>query len=664
MGFNEDAFKKIDDFLIKVLYKKKNSYIKHIDNIVYLKEFTLRFSTLASILSGRKLKVVGSSTLSGIFENVLFLPYSVAVSGKYEINVFIYIYRIIFTLSLFLLGFYKFSFLGSEKRTLIFLLYVNYVHNSLFSNYPKFKDYATFLYPIILEQRQKNLLITFNGVSLVYEICLRKHLVITTCCISYNIDCDVVAEICDNNINSRETINEKFNVIYTALSNLYKNNFFYPIGSVILWGTFEGSDNYIKNYTVFKDFLDVFKKKPKTFKETHNKETVFIKKVEHKESKHGDMPVIPILQNIKTVEEYLNNTRDVDTSDELDDHFNALDDLNISQVVRDSRSVDSIYYKDSILREDFTDINSVVSNSNSFFYYNEWDYTVKKYKKKWCCIVEKDGLLGDSNIIKTKDTYKEYSKLISTIVKDLRYLLNKELWKKRQYIGSDIDLDSYVNNYASIINKDNYSDDRYYLLKRFADKEVVFYILVDLSLSTDSWLGDVSVSSLGKEITLVLGKILDNFNITFSVSFFYSNTHENCTFIKIKEQKICWGKVENYVHSLVPIGYTRIGPAIRHSLDYLKKSKSKNKILIIISDSKPTDYDYYEGDYGVGDIRQAIRECYLCNVTTKSISLVEPILTTHLGKLYGAGNFYCVSSKRDIQRQLLKLLESCLKIRN
>lgn len=663
MGFNENFFRKIDGFILSIVNKKKISNISNVNNVVYLKEFTLRFSNLASTISGKKLKVAGSATLSGIFENVLFLPEYVDVSKKYEINVYIYIYRIIFTLSLFLTGFYKFSYLNDEKKILLFLLSVNYVHNFLFSSYPKFKKYATLLYSIILEQRKINSLGILNGSSLVFEVCLRKHLVLNDLNLQCA-ECTVITEICDNRINSIEDINVKFITVCEKLNNMYEGNSFSLINSVILWGTFEGSGSYIKNYTIFKDFLEVFKSKPKTLKETQNKEVVFIKKVEHKENKYGDMPVIPILQNIKTVEEYRSNTRDVDTSDELDDHFNALDDLNLNQVVRDTRNTESVYYKDSILKEDFTNIvNANIKNQDSF-YYNEWNYADRRYKKKWCCVIEIDGLLCVSDNIKTKEIYKEYSKLINTIIKTLKYLLNRELWKKRQYNGSTIDLDSYVDNYASLVGKVNYSDDKFYLIKRLADREVVFYILVDLSLSTDSWLGDDSVLNLSKGITLIIGKVLNSLSITFAVSFFYSNTHDNCTFVKIKDYKTRWDKAENYIYPLVPSGYTRIGPAIRHSLYYLNKSKAKNKILLIISDSKPTDYDYYEGEYGVGDIRQAIRECYLCNVTTKGISLVEPNLTTHLTKLYGFDNFYSISNKRDIERQILKLLEVCLRVNN
>ena len=35
---------------------------------------------------------------------------------------------------------------------------------------------------------------------------------------------------------------------------------------------------------------------------------------------------------------------------------------------------------------------------------------------------------------------------------------------------------------------------------------------------------------------------------------------------------------------------------------------AKNKWIIVLSDGKPNDYDKYEGQYGIQDIKQALRE--------------------------------------------------------
>ena len=61
-----------------------------------------------------------------------------------------------------------------------------------------------------------------------------------------------------------------------------------------------------------------------------------------------------------------------------------------------------------------------------------------------------------------------------------------------------------------------------------------------------------------------------------------------------------------HAQSIEPSGYTRLGPAIRHSTYRLSQLNSKNKLLILLTDGKPTDYDRYEGRYGIEDIHNAI----------------------------------------------------------
>jgi nitric oxide reductase NorD protein len=62
------------------------------------------------------------------------------------------------------------------------------------------------------------------------------------------------------------------------------------------------------------------------------------------------------------------------------------------------------------------------------------------------------------------------------------------------------------------------------------------------------------------------------------------------------------------LRAISPAGYTRIGPAIRHALEALDSSGARRRLILLLTDAKPTDYDHYEGRYGIEDVRQALRE--------------------------------------------------------
>ncbi|HIH2762285.1 MAG TPA: VWA domain-containing protein [Candidatus Azoamicus sp.] len=100
------------------------------------------------------------------------------------------------------------------------------------------------------------------------------------------------------------------------------------------------------------------------------------------------------------------------------------------------------------------------------------------------------------------------------------------------------------------------------------------------------------------------------------IATFYSNTRHDCTYNIIKNTK---EKEIKNIKNINPNGYTRIGPAIRHSIKKLKTNKSKKKIILIITDGNPTDYDEYEGIYGINDIKMAIKEGEKIHIDIKCI---------------------------------------------
>ena len=55
-----------------------------------------------------------------------------------------------------------------------------------------------------------------------------------------------------------------------------------------------------------------------------------------------------------------------------------------------------------------------------------------------------------------------------------------------------------------------------------------------------------------------------------------------------------------------PCGYTRIGPALRHAQELLAREPARRKIILLITDGRPCDYDRYEGIYGIKDVKKTI----------------------------------------------------------
>ena len=112
----------------------------------------------------------------------------------------------------------------------------------------------------------------------------------------------------------------------------------------------------------------------------------------------------------------------------------------------------------------------------------------------------------------------------------------------------------------------------------------------------------------------------------------------DCRFVLLKSFDEPWPRCKAALASLEPTGYTRIGPALRHGVALLERQHAAQKLLLLISDGKPTDYDRYEGRYGIADVRQAMREAHQARIHTYALA-VDVQAKHYLPQMFGSGNF-------------------------
>src|SRR5690606_33571733 len=98
------------------------------------------------------------------------------------------------------------------------------------------------------------------------------------------------------------------------------------------------------------------------------------------------------------------------------------------------------------------------------------------------------------------------------------------------------------------------------------------------------------------------------------------------------------GALRRIAPSVTPGGYTRIGAALRHATHLLEGERAKNKLLLLLSDGKPIDYDRYEGRYGVEDVRKAVLEARQRDVRVFGLA-VEKEAKLHLARMLGRGSY-------------------------
>jgi nitric oxide reductase NorD protein len=106
-----------------------------------------------------------------------------------------------------------------------------------------------------------------------------------------------------------------------------------------------------------------------------------------------------------------------------------------------------------------------------------------------------------------------------------------------------------------------------------------------------------------------------------------------------------------HLGALQPEGYTRMGPALRYATDQLAREASRRRLLLLITDGRPTDFDRYEGRHGMSDVRQALREAVQRGVHVHALAL-DPRARAGLPAMLGDGRWHLLHHPEELPELL------------
>jgi nitric oxide reductase NorD protein len=307
-------------------------------------------------------------------------------------------------------------------------------------------------------------------------------------------------------------------------------------------------------------------------------------------------------EKIDTLEEFDGQWRDIDAEEDMQEE-EALNEVKLRQLIRTEDPVHRTLNMEigQSVGSEFKDFQA-----EKDFRYPEWDFKKKQYKLDFCSLREEEVSEGKEGEV--YEIIKKNHRVIFELQKELGILMQKKVKKVGLNQGSEIDFDRLVHFYADL-RANKTPSEKIYFKKLPKLPEISIYFLLDLSLSTDSWIQGKQILQLEKETRIVFCEALDGLSIQFAISGFYSRTRNHCRYLPIKEFREDWQITKGRIGNLSSMGYTRIGPALRHRLVKFEKNHSEQKWIILLTDPRPNDYDKYEGRYGIQDVNQAVKEC-------------------------------------------------------
>lgn len=421
-----------------------------------------------------------------------------------------------------------------------------------------------------------------------------------------------------------------------------------------IYGKLMQNDSKECTETILENFSDFVKKSNSEQITTtiQAKAVEEITTIEIDKKQQEDYVLLHSFEKVETAEEFNGNWRDFDGSDDLEKHENAIEDLNMKFTVRVDDTAHSVY------QAEFTENTSISESaeidSNGFHLtYDEWDFEKRKYKEHFCKVYPKIQQKTDSNYY--QNTILRNNSTLLNLRKILTNLNNKMQQQKRQTQGEEFDIDAITDLYVDVHSKKTPSD-KIYLSNRKKEKDLSILLLLDISLSSDSYADGNRVIDVEKQVSILFGEILNEFNIDFSIDSFYSKTRNFSTYLTVKDFDENWAITKNKVGAIEPSGYTRIGAALRHAGARLDTRKTKNKWIILISDGKPNDYDKYEGKYGINDVKQALRELNQRDINSYALA-IEAQAKYYLPQMFGQNHYQILTAPTELLQSMVKLYE-------
>ncbi|MFT5679183.1 MAG: nitric oxide reductase NorD protein [Myxococcota bacterium] len=358
-------------------------------------------------------------------------------------------------------------------------------------------------------------------------------------------------------------------------------------------------------------------------------------------------------EKVETLEEFAGTLRQLDGGDDLSEHMEALSELDLSHLIRGGPQAHSVYRADISMGASVPDISRIEPGETALRY-DEWDFRRRRYRPGWCSVYPAGLPPGDPSW--SRAALRTHRRLIETLHRRLLARRSRLRPAHRQRSGEDVDVDAVVDARAALAAGRQPSR-RLYIRQRRAQRDIATTVLLDLSLSSDAWINNRRVLDVAREAVLVLGEVADRLGDRLQVLGFASQTRNQVRVWCIRDWHEPWSVGRGRLGGLAPQGYTRIGPAIRHAAAGLARVSAKDRLLLLVSDGKPTDYDRYEGRYGVADVRQAIREARQQRIHTHALA-IDVRARDYLPQMLGTGGWSILPRPDDLVETLSAVYSS------
>lgn len=279
--------------------------------------------------------------------------------------------------------------------------------------------------------------------------------------------------------------------------------------------------------------------------------------------------------------------------------------------------------------------------------YPEWDFRKKCYLPNHCAV--HTGEQPETGEAWTPD--EQTRKRIRAVRRQFEALRPRNELLRGQIDGTELDMDAAVRSRCDLAATGQGSD-QIYVNPRTQARDLAVAILVDASLSTEAWLEDRRIIDVEKEALLVLAHGLEGCGDPAAIFSFTSHRRHRVRVHTLKAfAEPAGDTITRRIGALRPGHYTRMGAALRYVTGELKQRPERHRLLLVLTDGKPNDSDYYEGRYAIEDTRRAVLDAQRNQLTVFGVT-IDSEAQRYFPYLFGRGGYTIVKRPEHLASAL------------
>jgi len=284
--------------------------------------------------------------------------------------------------------------------------------------------------------------------------------------------------------------------------------------------------------------------------------------------------------------------------------------------------------------------------------YPEWDYRDNRYKRQWAWVQEK--ILHETDMAAADRLLEQHAAALKRLKNAIQAQKPQRMAPlRRQFDGEELDWDAAL---AYVVEKKRGTSPAaaIYRQRRVQTRDTAVTLLADLSTSIMQPCEEGGrVVDRIKAAMLLFAESLDAVGDPYSLAGFASKYRDNVSYYTIKGfDEPFNAKARGIIGGLSGRLATRMGAAIRHTIHRFDEAASVRRLLLILSDGRPADYDD-GGDqrYLQEDTRMAVKEAIDAGIHPFCITL-DASGSQYLPQIFGNGHYLILDHINDLPKKL------------